>query len=207
VSNRGAFPIPLPPEMAAGTLSLEQAIDRRRSQRHYSDLPLSLTELGRLLHSAYGVTDSRHRLRAAPSAGALYPLEVYVVVNHVQGLARGIYHYVPDHHALEVVRSGDFQDALASRALGQEVIARASVILAIVAVVERTSKRYKSRAERYVYFEAGHLAQNVCLQATALKLGCCPTGAFLDDEVDQLLGVDGERERAIYLLAVGRVEG
>ena len=191
--------------MAAGSLSLEETIDRRRTQRRYSDLPLSLAELSRLLHSAYGVTRPRQGLRATPSAGSLYPLELYVVVNHVQGLAAGIYHYVPDHHAIEVVRSGDFQDALASRALGQEVIAHAAAILAVAAVMERTSKRYKSRAERYVYFEAGHLAQNVCLQATALGLGCCPTGAFLDDEVNDLLGLDGERESAIYLLAVGRV--
>ena len=199
-------PIPLPREMASGGLALEEAIERRRSLRRYSDQPLSLEELSRLLYSAGGITQPRTGFRAAPSAGALYPLELYVVANRAQKLGLGIYHYLPESHALETIREGDFfSNAVAVAALGQAVITQAAVVFVLTAVAERTRAKYRARAERYICLEAGHVGQNVCLAATALGLGSCPVGAFLDEELNHILGLDSSRESAIYLIAVGRV--
>jgi len=204
-SGRSRSAIPLPEEMAQGALSLEEAIDHRRSVRKYSDQPLQLEELSRLLHAADGITEPRYGFRAAPSAGALYPLELYVVTNRVRQLDQGIYHYLADSHSLELIRGGDFGGAAASAALGQEVIANAAAVLVVSAVMERTRKKYGSRAERYVLLEAGHVGQNVYLAATALGLGICAVGAFYDDELNRLLTLDAPREAALYLLAVGRL--
>lgn len=193
----------LPSQMACGSLSVEEAIGRRRSRRDYRASPVPLESLGRLLWSGAGITDRAVGFRAAPSAGALYPMELYAAANDVAGLARGIYRYLPHQHALEVVRAGDFRHTLARAALGQGVIASAAIVLVLSGVFERTRSKYGERAYRYVLLEAGHIAENLYLQATTLGLGACAVGAFLDDDLNRLLGLDGTTEAALYLVAIG----
>ncbi len=200
----GAKKVKLPdPEYSGKTV--EQALETRRSVRSYSDEPLALKQLSQLLFAAQGITSgsSGHALRTAPSAGALYPFEVYAVVNGVMGLERGIYHYAPVDHALELVKEGDFREKISDAGLGQSSLAEAGVVLALTAVFDRTRSKYGERGFRYVYMESGHIAQNVFLQSVSLGLGCVCVGAFYDDDLNALLGVDGIREAAVYLEAIG----
>ena len=184
---------------------MEDAIEARRSRRTYAAGPLSLENLSRLLHAAGGITDPARGFRAAPSAGALYPVEVYAVVHDVAGLDAGLYHYAPSGHALEHVRSQDLRAPMVVASIGQEMVGRAQVCLVLSALFQRTRWRYHERTYRYVLLEAGHIAQNVYLAATALGLGACAIGAFLDDGLNRLLGIDGSEESALYILAVGRI--
>jgi len=199
--------ISLPPPAKVDGLSLEEAIRRRRSLRDYSGHPLSLEELSRLLYYACGITETRWGigLRAAPSAGALYPIEVYPVVHQVTDLAPGLYHYSYADHALEQLRLGDFRGALVQGGVAQEFLGQANVVLVLTAIFQRTRWKYQERAYRYVLLEAGHIGQNVYLAATSLGLGACAVGAFFDDDLNRLLEVDGVKEAVIYLLAVGHV--
>jgi SagB-type dehydrogenase family enzyme len=189
----------------AGGMTLEQALASRRSVRTYSDEPLTLKQLSRLLFAAQGVTGdaSGHGLRTAPSAGATYPFEVYAVVNNVKGLDRGIYHYRVLDHAVELVKEGDYRGRIAKAGLGQDMLAQAAVVFALTAVFDRTRFKYGERGYRYVYMEAGHIAQNLALESVSLGLGSVCAGAFYDDDLNALLGVDGAAEAAIYLEAVG----
>jgi SagB-type dehydrogenase family enzyme len=197
--------IELPREVEFGGLSVDQAIESRRSERDFKDMPLSLLELSRLLHYAYGITEKRERLRAAPSAGALYPIEIYPVANNVQGLARGIYRYSVADHSLALVREGDFRHQMMRHALGEEMMGRASVVLVLSAIFERSAWRYRERAHRYILLEAGHISQNIYLVATALGLGTCAVGAFDDQGYNKIMGVDGKKESVIYLMPVGKI--
>lgn len=186
----------LPPPHTSGDVELEQAIARRRSVRDFAARALTTEQIGQLLWAAQGVTDRARGFRAAPSAGALYPLEVYVVD------AAGVYRYAPDAHALALVRAHDQREPLARAAFDQAAVREAPVDLVIVAVVARTRARYGSRAERYVALEAGHAAENVLLEATALGLGAVPIGAFEDDEVRRIVEApDGAVP--LYVLPVG----
>jgi SagB-type dehydrogenase family enzyme len=188
-------------------MSVEEAIKTRRSIRSYSTTPVTLQQLSQLLFSAQGITGSAHGqyLRTAPSAGALYPFEIYVVVNRVDGLDRGIYHYVVKEHALELVKRGNFGGHITNAGLNQETLGDAGVTFVLSAIFDRTRSKYGERGFRYVYIEAGHIAQNISLQAVSLRLGSVPVGAFLDKAVNKLIGVDGLKEAAILLLAVGRL--
>lgn len=199
--------VALPPPYKAEGLSLEEAIRRRRSVRDYSGHPLSLEDLSRLLYYACGITETRWGigLRAAPSAGALYPIEVYPVIHRVTGLAPGIYHYSYADHALEQLRLGDFRAALVQGGVAQEFLGEANVVFILTAVFQRTRWKYQERAYRYVLLEAGHIGQNVYLAATSMGLGACAVGAFFDDDLNRLLEIDGVKEAVIYLLAVGRL--
>lgn len=199
--------IALPKVSRREGMSLEAAIARRRSVRDYADGALSLEELARLLYYSIGINDTRWGigLRAAPSAGAQYPIETYAVAHAVTGLSSGIYHYNVRDHLLERVRGGDFRQAIMDYGLAQEFLARANVVLALTAIFQHTRWRYQERTYRYVMLEAGHIAQNLYLMGTALGLGVCAVGAFWDDEVNRLLEVDGKEEAVLYLLAVGRV--
>ncbi len=193
--------IKLPTPRFDGELSLEAALRERRSVREYSDGALTLTEISQLLWAAQGVT---HRYgRTAPSAGALFPLEVYVVAVRVEGLASGVYKYrIGDHELLELGREEAHTDLVAA-ALSQECVRDAAAVLAIGAVVERTAVKYGGRAERYVQVEVGAAAQNVSLQAAALGLGTVVVGAFNDARVREVLGM-GKGEAAVVILPVGR---
>jgi len=197
--------IELPREVEFGGLSVDRAIDSRRSERDFKDMPLSLLELSRLLHYAYGITEKRERLRAAPSAGALYPIEIYPVANNVEGLAQGIYRYFVADHSLALVREGDFRHQMMRHALGEEMMEQASVVLVLSAVFERSAWRYRERAYRYILLEAGHISQNIYLVATALGLGTCAVGAFDDQGYNKIMGLDGKKESVIYLMPVGKI--
>jgi SagB-type dehydrogenase family enzyme len=192
-------------ELKYGALSVEKAIANRRSQRDFSGETMSLAELSHLLYYSSGVTDKRHGLRAAPSAGATYPIEVYVIVNNVEGLTKGIYHYLIASHELELTREGDFRNEMSRAALQEMMFRQANVIFALSAVLQRTQRHYRERAQRYIFFEAGHIAQNTYLVATSLGLGACAIGAFHDDEFNRVIGLDGKDESALYLLAVGKI--
>jgi SagB-type dehydrogenase family enzyme len=145
-----------------------------------------------------------YALRSAPSAGALYPIETYLSIQMVEGVEPGIYHYDVRQHELDLLRPGDFRAAVAEAALDQDFLAEAAVVFAWTAVFARSKWKYKERAYRYVYLDAGHIAQNVALAAVALGLGSCQIAALYDDEVNAVLGVDGKEESIVYMTALGR---
>jgi SagB-type dehydrogenase family enzyme len=194
--------IHLPPVEPRG-MSLEEAIRRRRSVREYSQKPLALEELARLLFYGIGVTGSAEYKRAAPTAGGLTPIELYPVVNNVAGLERGLYHYDALGHHLHLLRRGDLRREIARACLDQDFLAQAAAVLVLTAVHRRTAWKYGERAYRYILLDAGHAAENIQLEATALGLGSCPIGAFFDDELNRLLGLK-EEEFALLAVAVGR---
>lgn len=196
--------ISLPDPRGYQGLSLEETVQTRRSVRDYSAGPLSLEELSRLLHAAQGITDPRRGFRAAPSAGALYPIETYAVVNDVAGLVPGLYHYAVTDHALEQLRVGNLRREIVVAGIGQEMLGQAQVCLVLSAIFQRTRWRYRERTYRYVLLEAGHIGQNLYLAATSMGLGACAVGAFLDDGVNDLLRLDGEQEEALYIISVGK---
>lgn len=191
----------LPPPRPASAVSVEEALASRRSIRHFADAPLPLADAAQLLWAAQGITRAEG-LRTAPSAGALYPLEIYLVAGIVTALPAGVYRYLPEHHRLVPAVSGDRRRELASAAFHQSWIAEAPAILVIAAVVRRTRLKYGERGERYVLIEAGHAAQKVCLQAVALGLGTTIVGAFSDAEVKRLLGLT--EEEPLLLVVVGK---
>lgn len=196
--------VELPPPDFRG-MTVEESLLKRRSRRNYTDKAMSVSDLSQLLFSAQGVTGktSDHLLRTAPSAGALYPYEIYVVVMNVKDIDQGIYHYAVQNHRLELIKSGDFREKMASAALSQEVMNNADIIFVLSAIFDRTRHKYGERGVRYVYIEAGHISQNIFLQAVSLKLGSVCVGAFFDQKVNELIGIDGRKEAAIYLHAVG----
>ena len=195
--------IKLPQPKISGEVSVEAAIAHRRSERTFSDRPLSIEELSQLLWSLQGITDGK-RLRAAPSAGATFPLEIFAVIGGfgAGGFPAGVYSYLPHEHSLKPRVSGDLRQRLADAAIGQRAIATAPVSLVIAADYERTRLRYRNRTERYVHMEAGHAAQNVYLQAAALGLGTVAVGAFDDSGVKELLALTGNLQ-PLYILPAG----
>ena len=194
--------IDLPKPTQSGQYSLGQLLQQRRSLREYSAQPVSLAEVGQLLWAAQGITDSRG-LRTAPSAGALYPLELYVVAGNVTGLEAGVYHYQIHNHRLVQHVSGDRRKALAQAAYMQSWLSEAPVVFVFSADYKRTSKKYGKRAKRYVHMEVGHAAQNLFLQAQDLDLGSVVVGAFYDDAVSELLQLPSEFA-PLALMPVGR---
>lgn len=194
--------IKLPRPRLRSETSLEEALVKRRSVREFSKEPLSLAAIGQLLWAAQGITDKEGK-RTAPSAGALYPLEVYLVCHAVENVAAGVYQYRPSAHTLEPVTLGDKRRLLAAAAGMQSSVNQGAAILVIAADYTRTSKKYGDRATRYVHMEAGHAAQNVCLQATALNLGTVVVGAFNDLLVRQVLSLP-DHEQPLYLMPVGK---
>jgi len=185
---------------------LWETLARRRSVRHYAGGPLPEAMLSQLLWAAQGVTARRGNVafRTAPSAGALYPVETYVVVNTVEGIESGVYHYAVQSHMLDQLEPGDFSAEVARAALDQGMAARADVVFVWTAVFARSKWKYGQRAYRYVYLDAGHIAQNVALAAVALELGSCQIAALYDEEANALLGLDDEEESTIYMTAVGQ---
>lgn len=190
--------IQLPQVSKKGKISLEEAILNRRSQRSFRKQDLSLEQISQLLWAGQGITTKKgfYSFRAAPSAGALYPMEIYLLNQD------GLYHYLPEGHLLEVLGNQDLRPALAGAALGQSAVAQAPVDIVICAVYSRVTSKYGQRGIRYTHIEAGHVAQNIHLQAVALGLGSVPIGAFDDAEVKERLSLPTNHE-PLYIIPVG----
>jgi SagB-type dehydrogenase family enzyme len=197
--------VSLPAPSTDGGPPLWETIKSRRSIRSYKRKALGMQELSQLLWAAQGTTLEAHNYRSAPSAGALYPVETYLVANRVEPLAQGLYHYDAFHAVLELIKPGALGPQTAAAALDQPIAMDAAAVFIWTAIVQRGKWKYLERAYRYIYLDAGHIAQNIYLAATGLGLGCCAIGAFYDDEVNELLGVDGVDECALYMCAVGKV--
>jgi SagB-type dehydrogenase family enzyme len=195
--------LPLPKNIT--TLSFNETIRNRKSIRRFSDKALNLKQLGYLLWSSTGIqrVDRNYAFRNAPSAGALYPIETYLFAKNIQGLEMGMYHYNIKSHCLEVLDVGDFSIPLARACLGQEMLVSAQVVFIWSGIFARSKWKYKQRAYRYVYLDCGHIAQNLALSVTSLGLGSCHIGAFYDDEINNLIGLDGKEESALYLSVIG----
>jgi len=202
----GARRVNLPPPAPSRSADIASVFRNRRSRRDFRGRPISPDTLSWLIWACAGVQKSDGEgfvRRTAPSAGALYPIETYAVVHAVRGIPRGVWHYAVVDHALEQVKTGDFRGVSRAACIGQDMCGNCAVLFVFTAVFDRSTWKYGARAFRYVYLDAGHMVENLCLAATASSLGACPVGAFFDDEVNRLLDVDGHGESAIYLCAVG----
>lgn len=202
-----ASEIQLPPPSYKGSMSVEEALLKRRSIRSFTNQPLTLQQVSQLLWSAYGVTKlstaSGRSYKTAPSAGATYPLEIYLMAGNVIDLPQGIYKYNPEKHTLRLHKTGDLRQQITDASLGQNMLTQAPITIIYAAVYERTTSRYGNRGkERYVPMDVGHSAQNVYLQATAMGLGTCAVGAFHDKELQKVLEFP-QPEEVIYLMPVG----
>jgi SagB-type dehydrogenase family enzyme len=196
----------LPEPIEIGTVSIEEAIADRRSIREFKDRPLLLGELSQLLWAGQGITDERANRRSAPSAGAKYPIELFVVVGDVENLLPAVYHYDPVAHALVPVRMGDFREMLSFEALSQEWVKSAPAVIVITGVYERTMEKYGERGVRYVHIEVGAVAENIYLEAESLDLGTTFVGAFSDEGVAQVLGADDGAPLGIMPVGAKRTE-
>jgi SagB-type dehydrogenase family enzyme len=197
--------VPLENYTGSNRIPLEEAIVKRRSERDYISEALPLNKLSLLLKHSSGLTDQGRGLRAAPSAGALYPVETYVVVNSVKDLPAGLYHYVAGDHILEELRTDDFTADFLAAGIGQQMLVKAQICVIYSVVFERMRWKYRERTNRYALLEAGHMAQNLSLSAVGLGLGTCSIGAFVDAKLNRVLGLDGRQETVLYLLSVGKI--
>lgn len=195
------FTLSLPKTERGPGLALEQLLARRRSVRDYTGEPLSLEQASALLWAAAGITAPPH-LRAAPSAGALYPLQLYLVAGHVNSLPPGVYRHRPEQNSIVLLAEGDCRRSLAGAAFGQSWLADAPLTLVFAAHYARTTVKYHQRGVRYVHIEVGHAAQNALLMAVAMDLGAAVVGAFDDARVAGALRLDAE-EVPLYLMPVG----
>jgi SagB-type dehydrogenase family enzyme len=196
--------IQLPKPITDGDISLEEALTLRRSVRSYSNDALSLKDISQLLWSAQGITNERG-FRTAPSAGATFPLEMFVVANNVNGLSKGVYHYSPFENTLELIHLKDISAELVLASHSQSMISESAAVIVFGAVFKRTTDRYGERGIRYVYNEIGHASQNLHLQAAAMDLGTLVIGAYRDEEVEEILDIDPEI-RVLYMMPVGRLK-
>jgi len=202
-----AAAVALPEPRLDGGLLTAQAIAARRSTRDYASSPMTAAELSQLLFLTGGIAADKfgNARRTAPSSGALYPIEVYAVVHRVDGIDPGVYHYAYREHALELVRAGDYRAHVVEQAIAQEFLGECGVVLFLTMILQRMRPRYQDRSYRYGLLEAGHLGENAYLAATSMGLGACGVGAFMDDAINEMLGVDGVDEATVYMLAAGRV--
>jgi SagB-type dehydrogenase family enzyme len=202
--------IVLPKPVLKGEKDLWKLIAQRRSRREYDSRgKLDLDVLAVLLWATQGITArwGDTLFRVAPSAGGLFPVETYLNVRSVDQLESGIYHFRPADFDLEFLRKGNFSGGLAGAALEQAIVADAQVTFIWSAILARAKWKYRERAYRYIYLDAGHIAQNLYLAGEALGLGVCAVGAFLDDDVNRFLGLDGIEETVIYMASVGKLQG
>jgi len=195
--------IKLPEPNLKGMMSLEEAIMKRRSIRDLKDESITLEELSQILWAAQGIT-SKDGKRTVPSAGMTYPLEVYILVRRVNGMNPGIYHYNPSYHDLNSIKVGNYSDELKQAAFNHVSISEGGITIAITADFSRTTSSFGERGERYVYLEAGHCAQNIYLQVTALNMGSVVVGSFNDQEVQKALSLP-ENHKPIYIIPIGRI--
>jgi SagB-type dehydrogenase family enzyme len=184
-------------------ISIEEALLNRRSVRSYKNEALELKDVSQLLWAAQGITSKQKGGRTAPSAGALYPLEIFVACGDIKNIAAGVYHYQPAGHLLQLITEGDKRNLLSAAAHLQASLSRSAAVIIIAADYSRTTKKYEGKGRRYVDMEAGHAAQNICLQAVSLNIGTVTMGSFNDSKVKQLLNLPAELE-PLYLLPIGR---
>ena len=196
--------VQLPRPSQESSTSIEKSLLRRRSIRQYRNSPLAIDEIGQLLWAAQGITHGRD-FRSAPSAGALYPLETYLVAGNVTGLAPGLYRYIPHGHRLAQVLSGDRRRELYAAALHQDSVLEAPASIVFSAVFSRSTGKYGKRGIRYGHMESGTAAQNVSLQAVSLDLGTVVIGAFQDDEVRSVLSMPSGEDPMI-IMPVGKIK-
>ncbi|WP_456400330.1 SagB/ThcOx family dehydrogenase [Persephonella sp.] len=193
--------IKLPEVYLFGRMPVEKALLNRRSHRSYREDPITIDELAQLLWAGNGVTKIEG-FRTAPSAGALYPIVLYVLNIKIKSLDQGVYKYDPIRHLLIEIKKGDYSSQLCLSALNQESILNGSVNIIISADFSKTVSKYGNRGYRYVYMEAGHVSQNIYLQATALGLGTVSIGAFYDNTVKEILNME---EDPLYIMPVGKI--
>lgn len=186
-------------------MSLDRALRQRKSIRDFQQQPISKDQLSYLLWASTGIQriEDGYKFRTAPSAGALYPIETYVVVNDVRKLEAGVYHYSIKAHQLEQLKQGEFQQEITAAALGQGMCQTSAVVFVWSAVFERCKWKYGQRAYRYIYLDAGHIAENLALAAVSLNLGSCEIGALYDNQVNAILGIDGTEESVVCMAVVG----
>jgi SagB-type dehydrogenase family enzyme len=184
---------------------LDQTRKQRKSIRDFQQTPISLDHLSYLLWASTGIQriEAGYEFRTAPSAGALYPIETYVIANNIQGLATGLYHYAIKDHYLEQLKKTDLRNAITAAALEQSFCAAAAVVFVWTAIFQRCKWKYGQRAYRYIYLDAGHIAQNLALATVSLNLGSCEIGALYDDQVNKILDIDGTDESVICMAVVG----
>ncbi|MFO7914224.1 MAG: SagB/ThcOx family dehydrogenase [Candidatus Krumholzibacteriales bacterium] len=218
-AGAGEADIKLPEPSTDGEMSLEKTLDQRRSVRSYAEGSISLQELSQILWAAQGITKRMEKpghwpesrewfggMRTAPSAGALYPLEVYAAAGEVDGLEKGLYKYSPQEHSLKRIGSKDLRPELAAASLGQRWVRECAVDIIITAVYARIEKKYGDRSELYVPVEVGAAMQNIYLQCEPLGLGTVVIGAFEDEKVAGALQLPGS-ERPMAIMPVGRKKG
>jgi len=188
-------------------LKFWDVILNRRSSRKFNKEPLSQMDLSLLLFGMSGLTRifPQFAFRTTPSAGGLYPIEIYPVINSVEGIKQGIYHYNILQHKLECLKEGDHRQTVMEACLGQRMAFNSTVNFIWTAIIERSRWKYLQRCYRYIYMDGGHIGQNFYLVAEALKLGACTIGAILDDDLNDLIGIDGLNETAIYVGVVGKI--
>lgn len=205
--------VELPSSLPSLMMPLDQAISSRVSVRKLEPRPLTLSSAATILHYAYGVTRDNpssslpRRLRTVPSGGALYPLELFCHSTRVEGLSPGLYHFNPAQRHLRLLREGNQTGSISESLLQPDLALGAALIIFITAVFERSIFKYQDRGYRYALIEAGHVAQNINLVATALGLGCVNVGGFLDREIDEFLDLDGVTHSTIYMVVIGGNEG
>jgi len=187
------------------TETLNYSIQNRKSIRDFSEKTLLKEQLSYLLWASTGIQRNERgfEYRTAPSAGALYPIETYVVINNVKNIEQGVYHYNIEHHHLEEIKKGDYRSAITEAALYQPMCYHAAAVFIWTAIFNRSKCKYGQRAYRYIYLDAGHIAENLALSATSINLGTCQIAALYDDEVNQIIDIDGLIESTIYLSVVG----
>ena len=208
VEGRRIIDLPKPEEIDLGHVDLRKVLEGRRSVRAYSEAPFSLGELSWLLWACQGVKEVVGRpatLRTVPSAGARHPFETYLLLNNVEGLKPGLYRFLATDHKLAVVSlDGDIADRVAESCYRQRFVKTCAATFIFAAVQYRTYWRYGERGYRYMHLDAGHVSQNLYLAAEAIGGGACAIGAFYDEELNGVLGVDGEEQFAIYVTTTGK---
>lgn len=188
-------------------LTLDDVLKKRKSIRNFSQRPIFKKQLSYLLWASTGIQRKElgSEFRTAPSAGALYPIETYLVINRVKDIPKGVYHYSIKDHFIEELKAGDFSIDISQAALEQDMCAYAAVVFIWTAIFNRSKWKYGERAYRYIYLDAGHIAENFALASTSLGLGSCQIAALFDDEVNNIIDVDGVNESVIYMSIVGNL--
>jgi len=196
--------IQLPAPRYDGETSIEEALLQRRSKRSYKEDPLTISDISQILWAAQGITKKTYGKRTAPSAGALYPLELYISVSNVDDLKPGLYRYKPHNHTINIFSEGNKRIDIFNAALMQDAIKNSAATIIIAAVVERTAVKYGSRAERYVHIEVGAAGQNIYLQCVSLGLGTVMIGAFKDEALKKVLGLP-DNEHPYMIMPLGKI--